>query len=435
MTSPSVYWRLSVMMFLQYATLGAWSPVLAVYLQEQLGFSGAKTGSIYSLLWLGCILSPLLGGQLADRWLSTERVLAVLHFAGALCLWKSSQATSFANLWLWMLLFAVAFAPTLALSNSISFRHLADTRRQFGSVRVFGTIGWICAGLLLSAWRKGYLGIRPWPSQSDALVLGACAEAGLAAWCFLLPHTPPACSGESPWAFLRVWAIAQDKRFLSFLYIAFIISTQLHFYYVLGGPFLRDLGVSTIHLPGTMAIAQTAEILVMALGLRIALSRIGFRWTLLLGLMAWALRYLVWATVAWMAWPAWVAVASLALHGFCTVFWFVAGQVYVDQVAPPGVRHSAQALLTFATMGIGYYLGTHLAGIVQDLFSHPKLDALGRVLLDAAGRPQYVTEWGAVFLVPVLVGLLCTTVHAAVFQELPGVGEVRQHAVPKAKAT
>lgn len=419
------------MMFLQYATLGAWSPVLAVYLQEQLGFSGAKTGAIYSLLWLGCILSPLFGGQVADRWLPTERVLFGLHFAGAVCLWKASQAVTFADLWLWMFLFALAFAPTLALSNSISFRHLADARREFGSVRVFGTIGWICAGLVLTAWRKGFFGLRPWPSQSDALALAACAEAGTSLWCLLLPHTPPTRSDQSPWAFVRVLAIFRDRRFVSFLAIAFVISTQFHFYYVLGGPFLRDLGISAAQLPGTMAVAQTAEILVMALGLRLALSKLGFRLTLLLGLVAWPLRYLVWATVAWMAWPAWVAVVSLALHGFCTVFWFVAGQVYVDHVAPPGVRHSAQALLTFATMGVGYYLGTHLAGVIQDLFRHPKLDVLGRVVVDAAGQPQQATDWGAVFLIPALVGLLCAAIHAVAFKELRA-SKVRHHSAAKA---
>lgn len=414
----SVYWRLSVMMFLQYAVLGAWSPVLAVYLQDQLGFSGAKTGSIYSLLWLGCILSPFLGGQIADRWLASQWLLSALHLVGAGCLWKASLAADFADFWVWMLLFALVFAPTLALTNSVSFKHLADTRRQFGAVRVFGTVGWICAGLVLTAWRKGTLGLRPWPNQSDALVLGAVAEAALAAWCLLLPHTPPAHSGQSPWAFLRILGTVRDRRFLIFLAIAFIVSTQFHFYYVLGGPYLRALGVSAIELPGTMAIAQTAEILVMAMGLRLVLPRFGFRSTLLWGLVAWPLRYALWAAVAWMHWPAWVAVASLVLHGFCTVFWFVASQVYVDHVAPADVRHSAQALLTFFTMGVGYYIGTHLAGLVQDLFTHPALDAFGRPVLGAAGGPHRVTEWSHVFLVPVVVGAVCAMAHGLLFREI-----------------
>lgn len=413
----SLYCRLAVMMLLEYAVLGSWSPVLAVYLQKELGFSGAKTGSIYSLLWLGCILSPFLGGQIADRWLPTQWFLAVLHFLGAACLWKASQAVSFADLWLWMFLFALMFAPTLALTNSLSFKHLSDTRRQFGAVRVFGTIGWICAGIALTAWRQGALGVRPWPSGADALVLGAIAELALAAWCLLLPHSPPERSSPTPWAVLRVLGMLRDKHFLIFLAISFVISTQFHFYYVLGGPYLTDLGVSPVELPRTMALAQTAEILVMAIGLRAVIPRLGFRSTLLWGLSAWPLRYAIWAVVAWMHWPAWVAVASLVLHGFCTVFWFVAGQVYVDCVAPADVRHSAQALLTLVTMGIGYYIGTHLAGAVQDSFAHPKLDALGRLVLNAAGRPEQVTDWGKVFLVPVVVGFICAAAHSLLFRE------------------
>lgn len=414
----SVYWRLSVMMFLQYAVLGAWSPVLSVYLQDELGFSGAKTGSIYSLLWLGCMLSPFVGGQIADRWLPSQWLLSALHLVGAACLWKASQAAGFADFWLWMLVFSLVFAPTLALTNSVSFKHLADTRRQFGAVRVFGTIGWICAGLALTAWRKGIFWLRPWPNQSDALVLGALAEAALAAWCLLLPHTPPARSGQSPWAFLRILGAVRDKRFLTFLTIAFVVSTQFHFYYVLGGPYLHTLGIAPAELPGTMAIAQTAEILVMAVGLRLVLPRIGFRWTLLLGLIAWPLRYALWAAVAWMHWPVWVAMASLTLHGFCTVFWFVAGQVYVDHVAPVDVRHSAQALLTLVTMGMGYYIGTHLAGLVQDFFTHPRVDVLGRPILGAAGEPGVVTDWGYVFLVPVIIGTLCAAAHRLFFREI-----------------
>jgi nucleoside transporter len=419
--SPLTYSRLGVMMFLEYAVLGAWSPVLAVYLRKQLGFTGAETGRIFSLLWLGCIVSPFLGGQIADRWVPGQWLLAGFHLAGGLCLIMAARATGYVSLWPWMLLYALAFAPTLALSNSVALKHLTNTTRQFGSVRVFGTIGWIAAGVALTAWRRGSLGLRPWPNQADCLLLAAGADLALAVWCLLLPPSPPSRTGESPWAFLKALRMARDPRFRTFLILSFVISTQLHFYYMLGSRYLNDMGLSAADLPRTMALAQTMEILVMAVGLPLALHRLGFRVTLAIGAAAWPVRFVIWALAAWLAWPVWVPVAALVIHGFCSVFWLVASTVYVDAIAPRDVRHSAQAFLTLSTLGVGYYISTHIAGFVEDLFTSPKLDAAGRAILDAVGRPATTTQWHLVLLVPIIVTGLCALAYALAIREIkPG---------------
>ncbi|MBC7287778.1 MAG: MFS transporter [Armatimonadetes bacterium] len=409
-----VFARLAIMMFLQYAIWGAWTPVLSLYLEKQLNFTGAQTGFIYSLLWLACMVSPFLGGQLADRWVPAQWFLAAMHTIGGLALWKCAHAQTYASMWPWMLLYSLAFAPTLAITNSVAFKNLTNSERQFGAVRVFGTIGWIVAGVLLSAWRHGKLGLPPWPSQSDCLILGSVFSFIMAAWCVLLPHTPPSREAE-PLAFLRALRMARDRRFLFFLVLSFIVATELQFYYVLTGPFLNDLGVNAASVPIVNTLAQDAEIFVMFIALPLLLPRLGYRRTLAIGVLAWPLRYLIWSIVAYIGQPVWLVIASLTLHGFCYVFFFTVSQVYVDTIAPKDIRHSAQALLTFATLGLGNYLGTHFTGFIQDLFTSRQVGPGGEIIAQ--------TQWHLVFLVPIFVTVACAVAFLLWFQE-PKPGEV-----------
>ncbi len=423
-TSPLNYFRLSLMMFLQYAIWGAWTPVLSLYLEKELGFSGSQIGHIYSLLWLACIISPFLGGQIADRWVPTQWFLAVAHFIGGLALFRAAAATTFGELWFWMLVYALFFAPTLALTNSLAFKHLANTEREFGFVRVFGTIGWIVAGAVLTGWRRGTFeawGIPPYPSQADCLLLASLFAFAMAAFCLALPHTPPTRSAD-PWAFLKALRMARDRRFLIFLIISFVVTTELQFYYMLSAPFLNDIGVSPANVPITKTLAQIAEIFVMFIALPLLLPHLGFRRTLAIGVLAWPLRYIIWAYVAYTGHPVWLAIAALTLHGFCYVFFFTASQIYVDVVAPRDIRHSAQALLTFVTLGLGNYLGTHFTGFIWDLFRHPKVDELGRVVMEN-GKPVMVTDWHLVFIIPIIITVSCAIAFLIFFEE-PRPGEV-----------
>ncbi len=406
--------RLAGMMLLEYAIWGAWTPVLSLYLEKELHFTGAQTGVIYSLLWLACMISPFLGGQLADRWVPAQWFLALMHALGGVALYKCAQAHTYAEMWPWMLIYALAFAPTLAITNSVAFKHLTNNERQFGAVRVFGTIGWIVAGVLLSAWRHGTLGLKPWPSQADCLILASIFSFAMAVWSLLLPHTPPTREAD-PLAFLRALRMARDPRFLFFLVISFIVATELQFYYMLSAPFLNDIGVSAASVPIVKTLAQDAEIFVMFIALPLLLPKLGYRKTLAIGVLAWPIRYIIWSIVAYIGQPVWLVIASLTLHGFCYVFFFTVSQVYVDNIAPKDIRHSAQALLTFVTLGLGNYLGTHFTGFIQDLFTTRTVGPNGEIIAH--------TQWHLVFLIPIFITVACAIAFLLWFKE-PRPGEV-----------
>ncbi len=388
--------QLGAMMFLQYAIWGAWAPVLSAYLQGELGFSGTQAGLIYSLLPLATIIAPFIGGQLADRYFAAERVIAVLQLAGGGLLLWAARLTDYGTLVAAMLIYCLLYAPTLALTNSIAMANLDSSEDEFGRVRVWGTIGWIAAGLGLSFWRN--LAGDGLAMQGDMLVLAGAVSVAMAFQSLLLPHTPPDKSAKSPWAFLEALGMLKDRNFAIFMAISFVVATELQFYYVLTGPFLVSdtIGISAANLSGVMTIAQVAEILVMAVVLSWFLKKYGMRNTLALGVIAWPIRYVIFAIGS----PWWLVVASLTLHGFCYVFFFVAAFIYVDTIAPTDVRASAQSLIAIATLGVGSFVGSNFAGYVQNRFTD-----------------NGVTDWSTVFLVPCAITILCAVAYLLFFKD------------------
>jgi nucleoside transporter len=389
--------RLGAMMFLQYAIWGAWAPVLSDYLQNNLGFDGIQTGIIYSLLPLATIIAPFIGGQIADRYLSGEKFIAALQLlGGALLIWVSTMSDYRLMAWV-MLFYCLLYAPTLALTNSVAFINLKNSEKEFGQIRVWGTIGWIAAGLGLTLWRNlsGGGGIA---MQGDTLLLAGIFSLIMGLFAFGLPHTPPQKEGTKPWAFLEALKMLRDRNFLIFIIISFVVATELMFYYILTAPFLTSpqIRVSQANLPMVMAIAQLAEIFVMALLLPYLIKKTSIRKILALGVLAWPLRYIIFAVGT----PSWLVIASLSLHGFCFVFFFVAAFIYVDTVAPKDIRHSAQSLITLVTYGIGNYIGSLFAGKVQNIFT-----------------AQGTTNWTGVFLVPVALTVFCALAFMLFFKD------------------
>ena len=388
--------RLGIMMFLQYAIWGAWAPVLSVYLLDDLGFTGVQAGFIYALLPLATIVSPFVGGQLADRYFSSEKVIAFLQGTGGILLILCSRTTSFdAMAWI-MFFYCLLYAPTLALTNSVAMINLDDSEKEFGAIRVWGTIGWIAAGLALSGWRMVGEGNTSLLMNGDMIFLAGIASILMSIQAFSLPHTPPQKEGVKPWAFLESMKMLVDKNFAIFMAITFVVSTELEFFYILTAPFLQSdsIGVSSANLPAVMTIAQFAEIFVMAFLLSWSLKRYGMRKTLAFGVVAWPIRYVIFAIGG----PPWLVISSL--HGFCYVFFFVAAFIYVDKVAPPDIRASAQSMIAIVALGLGRFLGSLFAGKIQEIFT-----------TDAG------TNWTGVFLVPCTLTFICAVAFLLFFRE------------------
>lgn len=397
---------LGAMMFLQYAIWGAWEPPLSGILVEELGFTGFGLALIYNALPIMNLLAPFTAGQVADRWLPAQKALGIFHIVGGVLMLILSTQKQLATMWPLMLLYALFYAPTLALTNSIAFQHLRDPQRQFGPIRVWGTIGWIVAGWILSVARST-LGSTDWP-VIDVFVLAGIFSILMGFLSFALPHTPPAKEAADPLAFREALVLFKDRNYLIFFIIAFVVATELRLYYMLTFPFLQEVGnvvgITERTLPAWMTIAQIAEIFTITFLLPYALPRWGVRNSLLVGIVAWPIRYIVFA-ITWSGyqaapWLVWLSIAALALHGFCYVFFFVVAFIYTDMVAPRDIRSSAQALINFAVLGVGLLIGGFFAGFLKDIFTYAEQ-----------------TNYTWVFAIPAIITLLCAVAFAALFRE------------------
>ncbi len=406
--------KLSLMMFLQYAIWGAWAPALAGYLEARLGFTGWGLGLIYAAFPLANLLSPFTAGQVADRWLPTQKALALFQLLGGGLLIAMAFTSTLTPMLALMFLYCLVFAPTLALTNSLTFQHVEDGKRDFGPVRVWGTIGWIAANWILTLLRVNYN--TESAGYIDAFALAGTFSLAMALFSLMLPHTPPSKEAADPLAFRRALTLLRDRNYLYFFVIAFVVATELQLYFVLTFPYLQTIGpavgITSENLPAWMTIGQIAEIFTMALLLPFALARWGVRKSMLLGILAWPLRYVIFALV-WMLHEStpgmiWVAVASLALHGFCYVFFFVVAFIYTDMVAPKDIRTSAQSLINVAVLGIGLFGGSIFAGWLKEV--------------STSGA---ITDYGIVFAVPAVITTLCAVIFWAVFREPDSAADAR----------
>jgi nucleoside transporter len=363
MTPRAATFRLSVMMFLQYAVWGAWLPTAGTYLTKALGFTNSQMGLILGTAGaVGAVAAPFIAGQVADRWFNTERCLGVLLLAGAFLNWTLATQTSYES-WLELsIAYSVVFMPTLALSNSLALANLADRERQFPIVRVFGTIGWIAASAAF-----------PWIWNVDAparLVESFRFSAGIAVvyalWCFLaIPATPPRREGVEPLAFAKALRMFRIPAFAVLVAVSLPISVIHNLYFLNASNFLISLGLGTGQTGPAMAIGQVSEILVMA-GLGWMLTRVGFRAVITIGALAYFARYLVWSQTGL---PVALLVGSQALHGVCYACFFAAAYIYVDRIAPPDVRHSAQTVFGILILGGGPILGGWLHGRLSERYA------------------------------------------------------------------
>jgi nucleoside transporter len=385
--------KLSTLMFLQYFVWGAWAVTMGTWLGATLRFTGQEIGLAYGTTAVAAMLSPFFVGMIADRYFATEKLLAALHLAGALILFWASTQTAFGPFYAVLLAYALCYMPTLALSNSISFRHMQEPAREFPSIRVLGTIGWIVAGLFI-----GTLGLE---ATAVPMRIAAAGSLVLGLFCLALPHTPPARAAQRVTARdvlgLDALQLLRDRSFAVFVLGSFLVCIPLQFYYTFANPFLNELGVS--NAAGKMTLGQMSEIgfmLVMPWFFR----RLGVKYMLLVGMAAWAARYVLFAAGDNGA-MVWALYAGILLHGICYDFFFVTGQIYVDQRAPGDLRAAAQGLIAFVTLGAGMFIGSLISGRVVDAFliaGDPPLHAWDRIwLVPAAGAAAVLVLFALFF--------------------------------------
>ena len=358
--------QLSLMMFLQFFIWGGWFVTLATFLGNNLGASGAETGMAFSTQSWGAIIAPFFIGLIADRYFNAEKILGVLHLIGAVLMYFMSQATSFDAFYPLVFAYMVAYMPTLALVNSVSFFQMKDPAKDFSMIRVFGTIGWIIAGLLISYFQWDSTKSIDEGALSNTFTMVAIASLILGVISFTLPKTPPSQSdgavSVSDILGLDALKLLKDRNFLMFFITSILICIPLAFYYQQANPFLVELGME--NPTGKMTLGQISEVLFMLL-LPFFFKKFGFKKTLLVGMLAWAVRYTLFA-YGNAGEQAFMLIIGIALHGICYDFFFVSGQIYTDFKAGEKIKSAAQGLITLATYGVGMLIGFWVAGKVSD---------------------------------------------------------------------
>jgi nucleoside transporter len=363
--------QLSFMMFLEFFIWGGWFVTMGTFLGSNLGADGGQIGQAYSTQSWGAILAPFIIGLIADRYFNAERILGVLHIVGAGLMYMMSQVSDFSAFYPYLLGYMIMYMPTLALVNSVSFNQMKDPAKEFSLIRVWGTIGWILAGLVISF-------AFSWDSKEavangmlqNIFLMTALASLVLGVFSFTLPKTPPAAKGQgkpsiSDLLGLDAIALLKDRNFLVFVVSSILICIPLAFYYSQANPFLTEIGMT--NPTGKMTIGQGSEVLFMLL-LPFFFKRFGIKWTLILGMGAWVLRYIMFAYGDVGA-TSFMLIMGIALHGICYDFFFVSGQIYTDSKAGAKFKSAAQGLITLATYGVGMLVGFYVAGVITDKYN------------------------------------------------------------------
>lgn len=357
--------KLSAMMFLEFFIWGSWFVTMGTFLAKTFSASGAQAGAAYNTQAIGAIVAPFIIGLIADRFFAAQKILGVLHLIGGALLWFASTAANFDSFYPYILVYMLLYMPTLALVNSVAFRHLPSPATQFSQIRVLGTIGWIVAGLLIG-------NVFGWESKNVlhlTFQMAALASLALGLLSFFLPHTPPAASKNEKVSIrdilgLDAIALLKDTRYLIFFISSILICIPLAFYYQNANLFLNEVGVA--NAASKMAYGQVSETLFMLL-LPIFIGRFGIKLTLAVGMAAWVLRYVLFA-YGDAGDKTWMLILGIVLHGICYDFFFVTGQIYTNYKAGDKIKSAAQGLITLATYGVGMMIGFSLAGKISDQY-------------------------------------------------------------------
>jgi nucleoside transporter len=389
------------MMLLQFFIWGGWFVTMGSYLAANLAATGSQTALAYSTQSWGAIIAPFVIGLIADKYFNAERLLGIIHLLGAALLYLLSQARNFRDFYPYLLAYMILYMPTLALVNAICFRQMDDPSRHFSSIRLWGTVGWIIAGLVIS-----YLFSWDAPAAlaggmlRHTFTMCAVASLVLGLYSFTLPQTPPRVPPGERVALrdmlgLDALALLKDRNFLVFFIASILICIPLAFYYQYANLFLTEIHLT--HATGKQTLGQMSEVLFMLL-VPVFLLRVGMKWTLLVGMLAWAVRYVLFA-YGNPGHLVWMLLIGIALHGVCYDFFFVSGQIYTDSKAGERCKSAAQGMITLATYGVGMLVGFWAAGQIANHYAS-----------------QGVRDWTAIWLSPALFAIAVFLLFMALFR-------------------
>lgn len=395
--SPTLRLRLAAMMLLQYAIWGAWAPILGLHLASLAAFQTAdgatnfgRIGLVYMTMPIASIIAPFIGGQIADRYFAAQRFLGVSQILGGVVLLAVTQMTTFGGVFVGMLAYNLLYAPTIALSNSITFQHWPN--EQFSKIRVFGSIGWVLIGWAFTVWmtRVGHIFVTP--SMSHLLYFAAVLSFGYGVYAMTLPHTPPSKQAANPLAFLDAVAMLRNPAFAVMALVSFVVSIDMQLYFVWTQAFLSSdkVGIAEGWVSTVLTAGQVCEMVMMVL-LPVVLLKYGFRATMALGIAAWCLRDLIFAIGE----PTGLVVGGVALHGVGFAFFFTTIFMFADAIAPKDIKSSAQGFLASVTIGCGMLAGSLLAGPISSAFDG---------------------NWRQIYLVPAILLAACCIVFLIGFK-------------------
>ena len=387
--------QLSFLFFLEFFIWGAWFVTMGTFLSQEFSASGGQLAKAYETQSIGAIIAPFVIGLIADRYFAAQKILGILHLIGAALLFTVSNAESFEGFYPYIFIYMLLYMPTLALANSVAFNQMKEPSKQFASIRVLGSVGWIFAGLTI-----GYLGWEGTQNLKFTFYMAATASALLGLYSFFLPSTPPRLGSDQSISLreilgLDALALLKDQGFLFFFIASILICIPLAFYYQHANQFLNEVGMEAA--ASKMILGQISEVLFLLL-LPLFIKRYGIKNALIVGIMAWGVRYLLFA-YGDSGSQVWMLLFGIILHGICYDFFFVSGQIYTDFKAGETYKSTAQGLITLATYGVGMLIGFRFAGWLTD---------------------QYVTEtghlWQDIWIQPAIFSFVVLTLFLFLFK-------------------
>jgi len=397
------------MMFLQFVVWGSWYGQLSKYLFA-IGFDGVQVGNIYATFSIAMIISSFLVGMLADRFFAAQKVLGVLNLIGAGLLFMLTQISNYDTFYWVMLMYCLTFAPTIALTSSISMRQMTSPEKEFPLIRLMGTLAWIAVTNLI-----GFMG---WGDKSTILYISMVTAIVIGLYSFTLPNTPPTIKGPVSVGQILgkdAFVLFKNRSFTIFFISSILICIPLSFYYLMGNPSITDAYKTafvaahpgealpkTFFVENKMSLGQASEVFFMLL-LPFAYRKLGIKWILILAIVSWLIRFLCFgygnATSA-----EWMLYVGILLHGICFDFFFVSGMIYSDQKAGAKIKSQAQGLISLATYGLGMYIGSIVAGYVQKMYT------------TGAGDTA-ITNWTNVWIVPAGISVVVLLLFLVLFNE------------------